>query len=211
MPLSSPVGGNLIDFNVGLAAAVGFLAPLSIQIDALISVGLGPFMADLAASLNASLAAQATLTLQISDPFGNIKIFLAAIASLQAALQAALALTLPSISLGAELTAAAALAGTLSVQLGLINAAIKAALAIKIPALKALAQLAAALSAGPVYGFSFTGDTLATAGGQIQALFSAGLSDPPAGPIAPSDVVDGLVLLTKVPSVSASLFAIISV
>jgi len=210
MPLSTPVSGTLGNFNVGLSAAAAFLAPLSIQIDALISIGLGPFMADLAANLNASLAAQATLSLQISDPLANIKIFLAAIGQLQAALQAALALQLPSITLGAELSAAAALAGTLSVQLGLINAAIKAALAIKIPALKALADLTAALNAGPAFAFSFSGDTLATTGGQIQSLFGGGLYDAP-NQILPTEQVAGLVLLSSIPSVSASLFAIISV
>lgn len=210
MPLGTPVSGTLGSFNVGLSAAAAFLAPLSVQIDALIAVGLGPFQADLAANLNAALAAQATLTLQISDPFANIKIFLAAIAQLQAALQAALAFELPSTSLGAELTAAAAIVGTVSVQLGLINAAISAALAIKIPALKALANLAASLNAGPAFAFTFSGDSLQVTGNQIQALFAAGLSDPP-NAINPPDGVAGIVLLSSVPSVQAALFAIITV
>ena len=210
MPLGTPISGTLGSFNVGLAAAAGFLAPLSVQIDALIAVGLGPYGTDLAASLNAALAAQATLSLQISDPFANIKLFLASIAQLQAALQAALQFSLPSVSLSAELSAAAALAGTLSVQLGLIDAAIKAALAIKIPALQALANLQAALNAGPAFAFTFDTDTLATTGGQISSLFSSGLIDG-SNVIAPTDPVAGVVLLSSIPSVQASLFAIITV
>lgn len=195
---------------MGLLTALGFLNPLAVQIDALLAVGLGPFQADLAARLNASLAAQATLSIQISDPFANIKIFLASIAQLQAALQAALVLQLPSISLSAELSAAAALAGTLSVQLGGLRAAITAAIAVKIPALRALAALTAHANAGPAFAFSFTGDRLDVSGADIAALFAGGLVDG-GNSILPSEVVDGVVLLTKEPSVSASLFAIIQV
>lgn len=210
MALGTLKSGTLGSFNVGLSAAAAFLAPLSVQIDALLAIGLGPFIADLSASLNASLAAQATLTIQIADPFANIKIFLAAIAQLEAALKAALVLQLPSISLGAELTAAAAVAGTLSVQIGLINAAIKAALAVKIPALRALAELTASINAGPAFAFSFSGDTLFTTGSQIQSLFAAGLFDSP-NQILPGEQVAGVVLLSSIPSVQAALFAIISI
>ncbi len=211
MALSTPISATLGEVNVGLLAALGFLNPLAIQIDALLAIGLGPLQAELAARLNASLAAQATLSIQISDPFANIKIFLAAIAQLQAALQAALVLQLPSISIAAELSAAASIAGSLSVQLGGLRLALQAALAVKIPALRALAQLTAHANAGPAFAFSFTGDDLAPSGADIAALFAAGLVDG-GNTIAPfGEPVDGVVLLTKVPSVSASLFAIIQV
>lgn len=210
MPLGTPVGADLIDFNVGLAAAVGVINPLSAQVDALLSVGLGPFQAQLSASLNASLAASATFSLQIGDPLAALQLAISALAQIQAALQLALQFPPIQLSLSAELSASAALAASLSAQLGLLNLAIQAALQIKLGAVKLAAELTANLSAGPVFAFTFSGDTLSTTGTQIQGLFAAGLVDGPAS-IAPGEVVDGVVLLTKVPSVSAALSAIITV
>lgn len=209
MPLSTPISGNLIDFNVGLAAAVGFINPLSAQLDALLAGGLGPFQADIAANLNASLAAQATLTLQVSDPLASLKLAIAAVAQLQAALTAALAFPPVTLSVSAELVSSIALAGALSAKLGLIKALIQAALSVKLGAVKAAADLTAHLNAGPAFAFSFSGDTLGNTGTLIQGLFASGLSQG-GNTILPSEVVTGVVLLTKVPSVSASLSAIIT-
>lgn len=210
MSLGTPVGANLIDFNVGLAAAVGVINPLSAQLDALLSLGLGPFEAELAASFNASLAAQATLTLQIGDPFASLQLAIAALAQLQAALIAALTFPIPSLSISAELSASIALAGALSARLGLLKLLIEAALRIKFGAVQLAADLSAAINLGPAFAFTFAGDTLAVTGGQISALFAGGLSDPPAS-ILPGEVVTGVIILTKVPAVGVALNAIITV
>jgi len=152
---------SLLDFNVGAAAAVGFLNPLGAQLDALLALGLGPFQASLAAQFNAALAAQASLALTLSiGDFGliaSLKGAIAALAALQAALAGALALGLPPIQLGlsAELTVTAALAATLKIQLGGLQLLIKAALAVKIPALQLAAALNASLGAGPFFAVQF--------------------------------------------------------
>ncbi len=210
MPLSAPVSGTLGEFNVGLAAAAAIIAPLGAQIDALIAIGLGPFQAELSAQLNASLSLQATLTLQISDPTVSLQLAIAAVAQLQAALQAAL--TLPSINIGlsAELSASVAIIAALQVRLGGLQLALELALRLKLGALNLLAQLQASLSAGPAFAYSFTGDTLATTGAQISGEFTSGLSDPP-NTILPSDQVSGIIIVTKDPAVAAALSAIITV
>ena len=105
MALGTPVGASLITFNVGLAAAVPVLGLLGAQIDALLSIGLGPFMAEISASFNASIALQATLNLQISGgAVFALQAAISALAQLQAALSAALTLPAISLSLSAELS-----------------------------------------------------------------------------------------------------------
>lgn len=209
MALGNVVSGTLGSFNVGLSAAVGFLVPLGIQIDALIAAGLGPFQLDISARLNALLAAQAGLAISIGNPFLSLQILLSAIASLAAAIQGALALGLPNISIGLQLSAVAALSGSLAITLGGLQLAIKLALAIKIPALRAAAELAAALSAGPAFAFTYNGP-LATVGNEIGALYNAGLIDG-TNVINPWDDVFGVTLLSSVPSVQAALGVIIQV
>ena len=210
MPLDPEHGGTLGQFNIGLAAAIPIINPLSAQLDALIGFGLGPLQADLAAQFNASVALQATLTLQVSDPTASLQLAIAALAQLQAALVAAL--TLPSInmSLSAELGASVALAAALAIKLGGIKVLIEAALSVKIAAIELAARMAAALGAGPVYIVTFHGDPLSVTGGSIAAKFSTGLSDGSVTPLLPGDVVDGVILVTKDPSASAALSAIIS-
>jgi hypothetical protein len=202
-----PVAGTLLDFNASLAAALSFLNLLNAQLDGLLSLALGPFQALLAAQLNASLAAQASLTLQVSDPLAAIRALLQALAQLQASLAAALALPTLDISIGAELTASIALAAALQVQLGLIDVLIKAALSIKLPAVKLAAQLNAALQAGPFFAFGFDADTAAEAGTKLDQLIGqGGLVDPTyPSQIDPTDPVVGLVFVTNVPSLKADL------
>jgi hypothetical protein len=225
MAVSTPSGGSLGSFNVGLAAALGLIYPLGIsfeglaaQIDALLSIGLGPFQAELSLQFNAALAAQATLTLQIGDPTAALQLALSALAQLQAALTAALAFPPINISISAELSAAVALGAALAARLGLIKIAIEFALKIKLAGLKLLldtlnaaAALEAQIALPGAYAFDFDDDggtdDLATIGGQIQTLFNGGV-----GTIAPTDMgVYGIVLMTKVPAVQAALSAIITV
>ena len=208
MALTLVTSGTLGEINVGLAAALGFLNPLGAQLDALIGLALGPLTFDLQVRLNAALALQATLSLQIGlNPLVNIQLALQAVAQLQAALQAALTLPPITLSLGAELSAAAGLAGALSARLGGLEVLIQAALAVKIPAAKLAAQLAAQLSAGPAFLHTFSGDTLATTGGQISSEFAAGLVDG-SNTIDPGDSVFGVLITTKSPTVAAGLTAI---
>jgi len=211
MPFNPPIALTLGDINVAAKAALLLLNPLSAQLDGLLSFALGPLMADLAVNYNAALAASATFTLQIGDPLANLKLLLAAVAQLQAALQAALILQLPSVELSAELTASLALVGALSVRLGLLNALIKAAINIKLGALKFAADLDAKLSAGPVVIFDFTNETLSDAGNHIQGLFTG----PGIGPVGPSHIAPGdscllgIVMVTKDLSAKLALDVII--
>jgi hypothetical protein len=215
MSLGSPVGGTLGSFNVGLSAALAAgILPLSAQLDALLSIGLGPFMAELSLQFNASLAAQATLTLQIGDPTLALQLALSALAQLQAALAAALQFPPITLSLSAELTAAIALGAALAARLGMIKIAIEIALRIKLGVLKLAANLQASLDAGPAWAFTFEdggGETLQAIGSQLQALFAAGVGTG-GDKIEPTDNnVYGVVLMTKVPVVQAALSAIITV
>ena len=78
----------MVDFNVGAAAAVGFLNPMGAQLDALLALGLGPFQAALAAQFNASLALQAALSLTLAagdlDIVAQLKASIAALVQIQA-------------------------------------------------------------------------------------------------------------------------------
>jgi len=207
MPLSQEKSASLGQFNVGLAVALGFLNPLAIRLDALIAVGIGPFEALLAAQLNASLAAQATLAVQF-DPTANLRVLANALVQLQVALEAALAVDV-SVGIQAELNVVSDLAITLQIQLGGLQLAIEAVLAIKIPALALAAELQAKLSA-TVFGFSFEDDSLATTGGQIASLFSSGLVDG-SNSIGPGDPVGGVVLLGSAAFAIDAIFAIITI
>jgi hypothetical protein len=180
MAASVTIVGTLGQINIAATAAVGVLFPLSAQLDGLMSFALGPLQADLAAQFNAAIAAQATLTLQIGDPFAALQLALAAIGQLQAAIQAALTLPPVNLSISAELTATAALVASLSAKLGLIDALLKVALKIKLQALKFTADLEAALTLPGVALCEFDSANLATAGAEIQALFTAGI--PAMGP-----------------------------
>ena len=191
--------GNLGSINLALSDLANIVNPLAAQLDAAISLGLGPLQTDLAASLDASLALQASLSLSATDPTASIRAALQAIIELQATLSAALALPplqLPTVE--ADISAAAALSATLSARLGAIQLLIDAMLSIKIPAFR-LADVP--LGVGPIVLLVFDGldalggggtMTLQEAGNQVQALFSSGVGDPP---IAPTDPASGIIML----------------
>lgn len=210
----------LLDFNVGAAAAVTFLNPLSAQLDALIALGLGPFQASLAAQFNAALAAQASLSLSISlgdlGLIASLKASIAALAQLQAALAGALALGLPPLQLGltSELSVTAALAATLKVKLGGIQLLIKAALAVKLPAIQAAAGLTAAMSAGPFFAVSFgltSPTTLQEASDWLAGEVAGGGLAADSQLLAPGDQTYGVFIFGVNPALSGSFSAIISV
>ncbi len=211
MALNSVGSYTLGEINVGFYAALGLMNPLLIQLDLLLTgqFGLGAFMLDAQIAFNAAISAVAQLGLTISDPTIAITALISAIGQLQATLAAALALSVPTISLqvSAQIAAMAALAGTLTAKLGGLQAMLAAGLAVKIPALQFLAQMNATLSAGPVHLLSFTGDTLTVTGAQIDSQFSTGLG--PSNPISPGESVSGILLVTKDPAVFAALSAIL--
>ncbi len=213
MTITATSSATLGDFNVGLAAAAGVIVPLSAQLDALLSVGLGPFQAELSAQFNAALAAQATLSLQIGNPLAALQLAINALGQLQAALSAALSLPPINLSLSAELSASAALVGALSARLGLLTIAIEAALKIKLSALDLAASLQASLSAGPVVAIAFSGEDFQTNGSKIATLMSGGSADGFSLPgVSGSDPLAGGVLLaTGSASAAAALSAIITV
>src|SRR3954462_14766503 len=110
--IDAVAGGTLGSINLGLSTANIYLPALMAQIDVAISAGLGPLKFDLAAQLNATIAAQATLAIQVSNPLASLQLSLNALVQLQAQLQLALSLPSISVSLTAELSATAALAAT---------------------------------------------------------------------------------------------------
>lgn len=193
-------GGTLGEINFAATAAIGFLNPLALQIDAFIGVSLGPLQADLSAQLSGALSAAASLSLNVSNPILSLQIALSALAQLQVMLAAAIAagasLALPSVSVGFSLSATLSLALALEVKLGLLDIAIKALLRIKIPAIAFVANASLALSAGPAILVEFEGATLADAGTEIASLFAAGVSYN-GDTINPTDPVFGYVLVTK--------------
>lgn len=208
---------SLLDFNVGATAAVAFLNPMGAQLDALLSLGLGPFQASLATQFNASLALQASLALTLSlgdvSIIGQLKGAIAALIELQAGLSASLALGLPSISLGlsAELGTAGALAAALKIQLGGIQLLIKAALAVKIPAIRAAASLSAALAVGPFFAISFSGVPLQDVSGWLSSEVSGGGLSADSENLLPTDSTYGVLIFGTSPSFQAQLDAIIKV
>lgn len=209
MAIGNVKSGTLGSFNVGLAASVGFVAPLGIQVDALVAAGLGPFQADLTARLTATGAAAANLTIQVGNPAISIQAILMALANIQGALAAALTLPNPSVELGGQLTAMLAQQATLGLQLGALQQAVQVATQTKVAALRTAAEVAAQVSAGPAFAFTFSG-ALNSVGAEIGSLFGSGLADGP-NTIEPSTPVSGIVILTSVPSVQDALSAIIQV
>lgn len=203
---ADPISQTLGEFNVGLAAAIGLLNPLSAQLDLLLSLGLGPLMADLSVQLNVSLAMQATLSLQVSDPTVSLQLAISALAQLQAALSAALSLPTISVSISAELSAAVSLSAALALKLGGLKLLIEAALQIKIAAVKFAADFALSLSLPGFAGFTFQGDRMDVTGGQINTLFTNGFTG-----FAGDETVWGIVLMVKSYSLFTAMSAIITV
>ena len=145
----------------------------------------------------------------MSNPLATLQQVIATISLLVASLSAALTLPSIDVSLNAELGASFALAGALSAKLGALQVALELAIAAKAAALSVLAQVQASLSAGPVFAFTFSGDTLATTGGQINSAFISGLTDPP-NTIAAGETVSGIVIITKDPAAALAIAAIFS-
>lgn len=196
-PLEQAGTFDLGDFNFGLTGALGLINPLAAQLDAAVSIGLGPLQADLAAALNASLAVQAQLSLTVSSPLVDIAASLAALAKLQASLSASLAA--PTVSFGASISAQAAISAALTARIGGLQLLLDGILAIKIPALKLLGDLQAALGAD-VEVLTFNGlgggplpdGSLNDMGNKVQSQFSSGV-----GGIAPGDAVSGVIVLAS--------------
>lgn len=213
MSITASKSGSLGSFNIGLAVAAGLINPLSAQLDALLAVGLGPFMAEISAQFNASLAATATLSLQVGNPLAALQLAISALAQLQAALQAALSLPPITLSLSAELSASVALAAALAARIGLLKLAIAAALEIKIGAVQAAAGLAAQLSLPGFVAVSFAGETFAVNGAKIATLLGGGTVDGEAltGLLPTDTVAYGVLLAASSPSAGAALSAIIQV
>lgn len=211
MALNSLGSYTLGQVNIGLAAGLGLMNPLLLQLDLFLTgqFGLGPFLADINAQFAAAIAATLQLSIGISNPLQALQALLTALAQIQASISVALAFPLPvlSVQASAQLSAVAALSASLSLKIGGIKALIQAGLAVKIPALQFVAKFAAALSAGPVHLLSFTGGTLGVTGGQIAAQFASGLG--PSDPINPFEPVSGILLVTKDPAVFAALGVIL--
>ena len=201
-------GGTLGSINIGAATANIFLPSLSAQIDASIASGLGPAKFDASAQLNAALAAQATFTISALNPLDYIRQSLAAVVQLQASLTAALALPPLQISLSAELAATAALAGSLTAKLGILEGLISAALSVKNPAVKFSDGLGTALGVGPALLLAFDGisdgTTLASIGSLIQTKFASPISFA-GNTINPGDFAGGVIIVTKVAPVFTQL------
>jgi hypothetical protein len=194
---------SLLSFNVGAAAGLAFIDPLLVQFNLALTgaFGLGTLQVDLSAEFNAAVSATAELGLSISNPFLAFSAALEAVGQLAASLSAALAAGLPTVSLevSAQISAAAALIGTLSVKLGGISLLLEAALRVKLPAVKFFAELAASLSAGPAHILSWDQSagpyTMADVGTDLDSLFHTGLTG-----ILPTDNVYGVLIITKAPS-----------
>lgn len=200
--------GTLIDINVAAAGSLTVLNPLLAQIDFTLfgSLGLGALQANLSAQLSAALQASLDIGLGISNPYAGFAAALAGIAVLQATITLALSGAIPAVSLeiGGQLSALAAFAATLGVQIGGIEALIQAGLAVKIPAVTFAGQLAAALSAGPIFVISWENTPMASVGASINADFSTGLSLGP-NMILPGENVYGVLLVTKAPAAWAAI------
>lgn len=201
-------GGTLGEINLALTTANIYLPALMAQIDVAISAGLGPMKFDLATQLNATIAAQATLAIQVSNPLASLQLSLSALAQLQAQLQAALALPSVSVSLTAEISAAASLAATLQAKLGLIDGVISAALAVKLPAINFVEGLGV-LGLGPAILLYFDGITDGgTSMADIGTLIQTKLQSPVTfggDTIQPTDFVGGVIILTSVSPVLSAL------
>jgi hypothetical protein len=193
---------NLIDMNVAAGTAVGFINPLGAQLDAMIAANLN-YRADLSSQLDASLALQATLALNMYDVVSAIKYALEALIELRASLPSQL---LPSVELGA----AAALSAALSAKLAALIS-IDAAIPLKNSSIRAAADILAHLNVGPAVLLTFNGlsdsTTLGQFGAKIKTAFESGVGVPP---INPNEPVAGIIIVTAGASVAAALGAIIT-
>lgn len=204
MAYNGPIfAGTLANIDIGVAGALGVLNPLLAQVDLTLfgSLGVGAIQANLQAQLTAALQAQLDIGLSIANPLAGFQIALAGLAQLQAQITAALAGSIPAVSLDVttQLSASAAFAAALEAQIGGLEALIQAGIAVRMPALTLAGQLQGALDAGPVFVISWENVPLANAGSSINSDFGAGLVLGPNN-IDPSDTTYGILLVTKAPS-----------
>jgi hypothetical protein len=210
--MSTNVVGSyqLLDVNVAASGALAVFAPVLVQLDISLNgpFGLGALQTDISAQFNAALEASVALNVEASNPLANFQASLEGLAQLQASLQAALILGVPTVSaeLSAAASAQASIVAALGVKLGGIKAVIDASLSAKMNALNFISELQAHLGAGPVFLLAVEGGDLATAGSDLQALFNAGLDDN-VNQINSNETVYGLVLVTKSPSAWAAIQA----
>ena len=196
---------NLGGVNVALNGAVALMVPLLGQVDLMLTgpFGLGAVQADLAAQLNAALAAQFQLTIAVSDPIAALKQQLQALLAVQAGISALLAFGLPPLAVQAQ--GSLAISAALALKLGGIRLLIQLVLQLKLPLVNLLAGLN--LGAGPFVlmsvGFAAP-STLASSVSEYNALVSGGI-----GGILPGDQVYGVIILTKSPAASAALAGVI--
>lgn len=211
MPVEDLGSYTLGEINVGLSAGLVLMNPLLLQVDLLVTgqFGLSAYMLDSQSQFNAAISAVLQLNIGISDPLSAIKDLLASFAMISASLAFALSFGLPTVSLqiSEQVSAMAALGAGLSLKLGGLKALLAASLSAKIPALSFVQQFTAALAAGPAHLVLFRGDTLAGSGAELAATFAGGLG--PSDPLYPTDLVDGILIVTKDPAVFSAIAAIL--
>lgn len=200
---------TLGEVSIAASIAVGFMIPLSAQLDLALfgTFGLGALQADLSAQFNAALALNASLSISVSNPIASYQAALAALIQVQASIQLALSMGIPTIGIdiAASISATAALTGILTAKIGGMTALIEAALQIKIGAGQFIGELSASLGAGPIDVLAFGFDTPMTAaqvGAEAQVLFQA------LPGIQPTDNVSGIMIVTKNPAASAAIAAL---
>lgn len=204
----SPI--TLLDINVGAAAAVALMIPLSAQLDLALfgAFGLGALQADLSAQFSAALALNASLSISLSNPIAAFLASLSALIQVQASIQLAISFGIPTIGIeiGLSISASAAITASLGIKLGGIAALIELALSIKLQASMFIGELVASLSAGPIDLLAFGFDapiTAAAVGAQASVLFNGGLPG-----ILGTDQVYGIMMVTKAPSASIAMQAL---
>lgn len=201
-------GGTLGEINLGAFQANIHLPALIAQIDAAISLGLGPLKFDLSAQLQAALSAQ--LSLQVSVQ-ASVDVTIAALVQLIGILEASVAL--PSIDVSAGLNASIAAVADLTARLGAISGIIEASLAIKLPAIDFSLGLGDALSVGPAILLGFNGIADGTTMAQVGDLIRTKFQSPVTfggDTINPGDNVSGVILMTTVAPVFTALAVLFS-
>ena len=129
---------QLVDVNVGLAAALSVINPLALSLEASLfgAFGLGPLQLDFQARLDAALSVSLNW-----NPSAQIQ----ALGELAGAISAGLVLPLPAVNASADAAA------DLQLKIGGIQILLDAGLALILPSLDAVAAGQAALSASLGY------------------------------------------------------------
>ena len=201
---------SLLDLNLAAATTVAVVPPLISQLDLTLNgtFGLGALQTDISAQFNAALETSVSLQAEISDPFAAIQSTLEGLMQLQANLTSLMSAGLPTFSaeLNAGISAQASVTGALGAKLGGISGLISAGVSAQGAVTSFIGDLQASLGAGPVFLVALQGDDLATSGAALDGLFSGGLDDG-GNQIQPTDVVYGIVLVTKSPSAWAAIQA----